>query len=88
MAEEKKVSKHYPKSLYQGGDRSAEHRIVNSAEEELAARDEGFKMIDKDNDAKSVAAISPAPAPVAEKVEKAPAAKAKPAAKAPAKKKK
>lgn len=47
----------YPKSLYAGGERAAAERVVKNADEEEAARAEGFKMLDKDLDAKSVEAI-------------------------------
>lgn len=48
------LSTEYPKSLYQGGDRTAPERVVRSDEEEVAARAEGFKMIDKERDAEAV----------------------------------
>lgn len=48
----------YPKSLYQGGDRTAAERVVRDADEERAARADGFKMIDQKADARSVAALA------------------------------
>lgn len=52
--EKEALSTEYPKSLYQGGDRTAPERVVRSDEEEVAARAEGFKMIDKERDAEAV----------------------------------
>lgn len=51
-------STEYPKSLHQGGDRNAEHKIVEDENEEGAARAAGFKMIDKDKDAESAARLA------------------------------
>lgn len=51
----------YPKSLYADGSRTGAHRVVNDAEEEKAARGEGFKMLDKELDAKATAALEPKP---------------------------
>lgn len=61
MAEEK-IEKpyqyqHYPMSLYKGGARDGAERTVANAEEEIAARADGFSMIDKDADAKAVAQL-------------------------------
>ena len=39
------VFSEYPRSLYMGGDRYKEERVVNSAAEEKAARKEGFRII-------------------------------------------
>lgn len=47
----------YPKSLHAGGDRSSPERVVKDADEEEAARAAGFKMIDKDLDAKAAAVL-------------------------------
>jgi hypothetical protein len=73
MAEEQKpyvyVYVEYPKSLHVGGDRNAPERVVRDADEERAARAEGFKMIDKAHDAKSVADLG-LEAPVEKAVEK------------------
>lgn len=44
MTEEAK-STEFPKSLHKGGDREKEELVVQSAEEEAAARKKGFKMI-------------------------------------------
>lgn len=76
MENEDVKSTEYPKSLYQGGDRDAEHAIVNNDAEEVTAREAGFKMIDKDADKASVArlAADPEDAP-AEKPSKARAKK-------------
>jgi hypothetical protein len=61
MAEEQKpyVYQEFPKALYPNGDRNQPMRVVKDASEERAARAEGFKMIDKDLDARAAAALEP-----------------------------
>lgn len=64
MAEEKAKPyqyQEYPKSLYAGGERTGAQRVVNDAEEEVAARAEGFKMLDKELDAKAAERLAPKP---------------------------
>lgn len=51
---------HYPMAMYKNGDRNAASVTVGNAEEEMAARAEGFKMIDPEADAKAHAML-PAP---------------------------
>lgn len=60
MAEETKpyVFQEYPKSLYLGGERTADHRVANNVDEERAARADGFKMIDPKLDAESSGLIA------------------------------
>lgn len=60
----------YPKSLYMGGDRSGAHRVVNDAAEEAAARNDGFKMLDKDQEARSLAALEKLADPEPKKAKK------------------
>lgn len=59
MAEKEKpyVYQEYPKSLYKDGARDGQQCVVTDAEEEKAARKDGFKMLDKDADARSTAAL-------------------------------
>jgi len=57
----------YPKSLYQGGERSGKHRVVASESEERAARKDGYKMLDADLDKAAAARLAPAEEPAAEK---------------------
>lgn len=66
------LSTEYPKSLYKGGDRTAEHTVVVDSDEERNARKAGFKMIDKQLDQVSVARLE-AEAAAAEEQAEAPA---------------
>lgn len=70
MAEEvKELSKEYPKALYPKGDRAGEPRTVQDADEERAARKDGFRMLDAENDKASVERLAE-PKPVETKAKK------------------
>lgn len=59
MKEETVLDREYPKSLHVGGNRTQPEKVVRNADEERAARAEGFKMIDKAHDAEAAARLSP-----------------------------
>lgn len=52
---------HYPLALYKDGDRSKNYVEVKNAEEERAARKDGFKMIDPKKDVEAIAMLGEDP---------------------------